>query len=76
MPFAFIVAMGGVGFENITVAGFEEAQDAGFVDYTGTEVVGEGGGEIFVFSVLTIAVTLTPDFGPQSKGLDTKKPQN
>jgi len=25
VPFAFIVAMGGVGFENITVAGFEEA---------------------------------------------------
>lgn len=42
MPFAAVVAVGGVGFEDVAVAGFEKAEDAGFVDYTGTAVVCNG----------------------------------
>ena len=40
MFLAFIVAMGGVSFEDIAVAGFEEAEDAGFVDNSRPAVVG------------------------------------
>ena len=54
MFFAFIVTMGGVGFEDVAVAGFEEAEDAGFVDYTGATVVRECGEEVFVFAVLLV----------------------
>lgn len=46
--------MGGVGFKDVAVAGFEEAEDAGFVDYTGPAVVREGGEEVFVFAVLLV----------------------
>lgn len=41
MSFSFVVAMGGVDFENVAVAGFEKAEDAGLVDYTGTTVVSD-----------------------------------
>ena len=54
MFLAFIVAVGGIGFEDVAVAGFEEAEDAGFVDYTGATVVCEGSEEIFVFAVLFV----------------------
>lgn len=46
--------MGGVGLEDVAVAGFEEAEDAGFVDYSGATVVCEGGEEVFVFAVLLV----------------------
>lgn len=54
MSFAFVTAVGGVGFEDVAVAGFEEAEDAGFVDYSGTTVVCEGGEEVFVFAVFLV----------------------
>ena len=54
MSLVFVVAVGGVGFEDVAVAGFEEAEDAGFVDYTGTTVVCEGSEEIFVFAVFLV----------------------
>ena len=38
MFLAFVIAMGGVGFEDVAVAGFEEAEDAGFVDYAGPQL--------------------------------------
>ena len=41
MPFAFVAAMGGVGFENVAVAGFELFKDSRFVDDARTAVVGE-----------------------------------
>lgn len=40
---AFIAAVGGVGFEDIAVAGFQLFQDTAFVDYTGTAVICEAG---------------------------------
>jgi len=40
VPFAFVVAMGGVGFEDVAITGFEHFIYAGFVDGTGTDVVG------------------------------------
>jgi len=43
VEFAFIAAVGGVGFEDVAVAGFEFLQDAAFVDDTGAAVVGEAG---------------------------------
>lgn len=41
MPFAFVAAVGGVGFEDVAVSGFQFFQDAAFVDYAGTAVVSE-----------------------------------
>ena len=41
MPFAFVAAVGGIGLEDVAVAGFELFQDGGFVDDTGATVVGE-----------------------------------
>lgn len=41
MKLAFIAAMGGIGFENVAVAGFEFLQDTAFVDDTGAAVIGE-----------------------------------
>ena len=41
MPFAFVAAMGNVGFEDVAVAGFEFLQDGGFVDDAGAAVVCE-----------------------------------
>ena len=43
MELSFVAAMGGVGFEDVAVAGFEFLQDAAFVDDTGAAVVGEAG---------------------------------
>ena len=43
MPFPFITAMGGVGFEDVAVAGFELFQDAALVYDSGAAVVGEAG---------------------------------
>lgn len=54
MPFATVVAVGSVGVEDVAVTGFEEAEDAGFVDYTGATVVCEGGEEVFVFAVFLV----------------------
>lgn len=43
MPLAFIAAVGGVGFEDVSVAGFQFFQDTALVDDTRTAVVGEAG---------------------------------
>lgn len=43
MPLAFIAAVGGVGFEDVAVAGFELFQNAAFIDDTGAAVIGEAG---------------------------------
>ena len=43
MELAFIPAVGGVGFEDVAVAGFELFQDTAFVDDTGAAVVGKAG---------------------------------
>lgn len=43
MELSFVAAMGGVGFEDVAVAGFQLFQDTAFVDDTGAAVVGEAG---------------------------------
>lgn len=43
MELAFIAAVGGIGFEDVAVAGFEFFQDAAFVDDAGAAVIGEAG---------------------------------
>lgn len=54
MKFAFIAAVGGVGFEDVAVAGFQFFEDAGFVDDTGAAVVGECAEENGIFAVLGV----------------------
>ncbi len=54
MPFAFVAAVGGVGFEDVAVAGFQLFQDTAFVDYTGATVVGECAEKDGVLSVLGV----------------------
>lgn len=41
VEFTFVAAVGGVGFEDVAVAGFKFLQDAAFVNDTGAAVVGE-----------------------------------
>lgn len=43
MSFPIIATVGGVGFEDVAVAGFEFFQDAAFVDDTGAAVIGKAG---------------------------------
>lgn len=43
MKFAFVAAVGCVGFEDVAVAGFEFLQDSAFVYDAGAAVVGEAG---------------------------------
>ena len=40
---AFITAVGGIGFEDVAVAGFQFFQNTAFVDDTRAAVVGEAG---------------------------------
>lgn len=40
VEFAFITAMGGIGLEDVAVAGFQFFEDAGLVDDSGATVVG------------------------------------
>ena len=54
MESTVVVAVAGVGFEDVAVAGFEEAHDSGFVDYARAAVVSEGSEEVFVFAVFLI----------------------
>ena len=39
MEFAFVVAMGGIGFEDVAVAGFQFFEDAGLIHRSGTDIV-------------------------------------
>lgn len=43
MKFPFIAAVGGVGFEDVAVTGFELFKNSAFVYDTGAAVVGEAG---------------------------------
>ena len=54
MSFAFVAAVGGVGFEDVAVAGFQFFQDTAFVDYIGAAVVGECAEKNGVFAVLGV----------------------
>lgn len=54
MEFAFVAAMGGVGLEDVAVAGFQLLENAGFIDDTGATVVGkcaEKNGILAVFGI-------------------------
>lgn len=54
MKFAFIAAVGGVGLEDVAVAGFQFFEYAGLVDDTGAAVVGkcaEKDGILAVFGI-------------------------
>ena len=39
MEFAFIAAMGGIGLEDVAVAGFQLFEDAGFIHRSGPNIV-------------------------------------
>ena len=57
MEFAFVAAVGGVGFEDVAVSGFQFFQDAAFVDHSGTAVIGECAEKNGIFTVLGIECT-------------------
>lgn len=40
MEFTFVAAVGGVGLEDVAVAGFQFFQNSGFVHHSGAAVVG------------------------------------
>ena len=54
MQFSFVAAVGNVGLEYVTVAGFEFFQDGGFVNDAGTAVVGECAEKNGVLAILGI----------------------
>lgn len=54
VPFAFIMAVGGIGLEDVAVAAFQLFQDGAFIYGTGTNVIGESSKNIFVTSILLI----------------------
>ncbi len=41
MKLTFVAAVGGVGFEDVAVSGFQLFQDTALVHYSGPTVVGE-----------------------------------
>ena len=41
VPLAFIAAVGGVGFEDVAVSGFQLFQDTALVYHSGATVIGE-----------------------------------
>ena len=41
MELAFVAAVGGIGFEDVAVTGFQIFQDTALVHHTGTAVIGE-----------------------------------
>ena len=43
MEFSLIAAVGGVGFEDVAVAGFQFFQYAALVDDAGAAIIGEAG---------------------------------
>lgn len=49
VPLASVAAVGGVGAEDVAVAGFEHFIDAGFVNGTGSYVVGQCSEEDAIF---------------------------
>ena len=54
MEFAFVAAMGGVGLEDVAVAGFQLLENAGFIDDTGATVVGKCAEKNGIFAVFGI----------------------
>lgn len=54
MEFAFVVAVGGVGLEDVAVAGFEFLQDTASVYHTGAAVVGQSTEKDGIFAVLGV----------------------
>ena len=41
VPLAFVSAVGGVGFEDVAVSGFQLFKDTAFVHHSGSTVIGE-----------------------------------
>ena len=54
MELAFVAAVGGVGFEDVTVSGFQFFQYATFVYHTGATVIGECAEKNRVFAIIFI----------------------
>lgn len=54
VPLAFVVAVGGVGFDDVAVAGFEHFIDAGLVYGTRADVVGQCSEEDAILAQVTV----------------------
>lgn len=70
MEFSFVAAVGGVGFEDVAVSGFQFFQDAALVDHSGAAVVGECAEKDGVLAVLGVeGAELGEVFAEQCVGL-------
>ena len=70
VEFALVATVGGVGLEDVAVATLQLFQDGGFVDNTGTAVVGECAEKNGVFTVLGVECAEFPEvFTEQSVSL-------
>ena len=58
VKFAFVSAVGGVGFEDVAVSGFKFFQNAGFVHNSGSAVIGECAEKNRVFRNLCIEIQI------------------
>lgn len=54
VPLTFVMAVGGVGLEDVAVAVFQLFQNAAFIDGSGTNVISESRKNIFVTSIFLI----------------------
>ena len=65
MKLTFVAAVGGVGLEDVAVAGFQFFQHGGFLDYAGSAVVGEASEKKAVLAVLGVEGTEFSQVFPQ-----------
>ena len=54
VPFAFVAAVGGIGFEDVAVSGFQFFQNAGLVNHSGTAVISECAEKNSIFAVIFV----------------------
>ena len=54
VPLAFVMAVGGIGLEDVAVAAFQLFQNAAFIDGSGANVISESRKNIFVTSIFLI----------------------
>ena len=54
MPFAFVATMGGVGFEDVSVAGFQFFDNCGFIYRSGADIISQCAEENGVLSIFRV----------------------
>ncbi len=54
VPLAFVMAVGGIGLEDVAIAAFQLFQNAAFIDGSGPNIISESRKNIFVTSIFLI----------------------